>query len=417
MNNLIQHHLSLGIKSIISKLASSGDTILDLGPASSHTSHIFLENQCRYFVEDIHEYLAITSSGQIRSNAFDELTDFLLEKPEDTKFDFILCWDLFNFFSFDLINHLMSLLKPHLKPGTILHTIRYIGGTAPKQPKQFTYLDGFRYEVIDTEPFNSTNKEFKLQTHTTIMLLRSLPEFSLYDTALNKEGMMLDVAEYILEFNSAETNRKLSKRLSAQDVVPYFSQSPNSSEANFSGISTLLSKDKKYSSILEAGPKHGRRLDTINEYCNNLYIEDIFSSISWHNKLGTLAEGPISKQLINYDEFIKFDVVFLWDTLSYCSSAQIQKINERLTKHLNVGSLMHILIQKSNKIASKPPSFEINNDLSVGISGELNGNSQKGFRSITELIRLLPQFRLHYHNLGSNLDFHNYQEFILEFKG
>ena len=416
MKNSAHQHLSLGIKSIISKLASSGDTILDLGPLSTLTTPMFLNLNCRCFIEDLNEYLWSTDTNS-DSNNFDQLSEYLLEKPDNIKFDFILCWDLFNFLSFELIGHLMSLLKPYLKPGTMLHTIRYIGAATPKQPKHFKHTGGFNYEISDTPIIHSEHQHLKLQTHTTIMLLRSLPEFSLYDTALNQEGMMRDVAEYILEFNSAQSSRKLSKRLSSHDVVSYFSQDSESSDSKFSGIERLLSSDKQYHSILEAGPKNGRHLATLDSLCNNLYVEDIFSSVSWHNRLGTSVDAPISTQLIKFDRDVTFDVVFLWDTLSYCNSAQIQKLSERLSNHLSAGSLVHILIQKSNDIASKPPSFEVNQDLTVKISGELHGNYQKGFRSITELIRLLPQFKLHFHSIGSNSDFHNYQEFILEFKG
>lgn len=415
MSKDINQHLSLGLRSILSKLVSRGDTILDLGPLSTLTAPLFLQLQCRYYVEDMNEFILDSKS----ENLNDSLSNYLLEKPAETRFDTILCWDLFNFLSLDMISHLMSLLKPYLKPGTILHTIRYIGGSAPSLPKKFKYLDQYNYEVKDSAFDSRSNNNIVPQAHTTIMLLRALPEFSLYDTAMNQEGMMNDVAEYLLEYDSIIKDKKVKKRLSSEDVVSYFSQNTESKNLDLAGIAKLFDHSHKNTirSVLDIGPKNGRQFTYLNDQCEELYIEDIYSSIAWQNKIVSESANSISKQLLSFSSNVEFDRVLLWDILNYCNAHQIKKIGELLSEHLSEGALLHLLIYKSSTIPAKPLLFELKKNHQVSLIGDLKYEKPRSLRSIAELMRFLPQFKLNFHHMGNTTNQHGYQEFILEFRG
>lgn len=416
MNRVIHQHRSLGLRSIVSKLVEKGDTILDLGRMSTLTAPLFLQLHCRCFIEDLNEYVEDLSVNN--DNPVDRLSDFLLDKPAETTFDIILCWDLFNFLSLELISHLMALLKPYLKPGTVLHTIRYIGGTTPKLPRHFKHLGNFDYQVQDSPAF--VGDGLAPQAHTTIMLLRSLPEFSLYDTALNQEGMMKDVAEYLLEYDSLVKDKKVRKGLNSQDVGSYFTQEEEGATSiEFIGLKKLLERtaNSTTATALDIGPKNGRKFTYLHNHCHDLYIEDVYSSIAWQNKLIGDNISTTSKQLLNFSVSVEFDFVLLWDTLNFCSPSQIQTIGELLSKHLTVGALLHILIYKGNETPIRPLMFEIKEDKKVKTTGDLNNGKPKILRSIAELMRLLPQFRLNFHHLGDKANQHNYQEFILEYKG
>ena len=418
MSRIINQHRSLGLRSIVSKLVRKGDTILDLGPMSTLTAPLFLQLHCRCFIEDLNEYVEDLQINH--DNPVERLSDFLLEKPPETTFDIILCWDLFNFLSLELISHLMTLLKPHLKPGTVLHTIRYIGGTTPKLPRRFKHVNDFNYEVRDSQSFVNVDGCLAPQAHTTIMLLRSLPEFSLYDTALNQEGMMKDVAEYLLEYDSLVKDKKIRKGLNSQDVGSYFSQEEEGSTSlEFIGLKKLLNgpEDITTAIALDIGPKNGRKFTYLHNHCQDLYIEDVYSSIAWQNKLIGDNISATSKQLLNFSSKVEFDFVLLWDTLNFCSPSQIQTIGELLSKHLMIGAFLHILIYKGNETPLRPLMFEIKEDTKVKIKGDLSNGKPKILRSIAELMRLLPQFRLNFHHLGDKANQHNYQEFILEYKG
>ncbi len=413
----VNHHLSLGLNTIIGKMAKKGETVLDLGPLSTQITSLFLQLKCRCFIEDMHEYVLELNNDS--SNPLDKLSAFLLDKPEGTTFDYVLCWDLFNFLSLDIINHLMALLKPYLKPGTILHTIRYIGTATPHLPRQFKRLDKLNFNVSESQSLLKGNNQITPQAHTTIMLLRSMPEFSLYDTALNQEGMMKDVAEYLLEYESITKGKLVKKRLNAQDVVSYFAQQSNNDAVDLLGLKKILSDSNtmRQLSVFETGPKSGRQVSYLNNLSKSLYIEDIYSSITWQNRLIGNQTGSVSQQLLKFPESLKFDLVLIWDIFNFCSPEQIKKIGELLSKHLNIGAKLHILIHKGKGIPKKPAVFEVTHKLGVNISGELKGDHPKNLRSITELIRLLPQFKLWFHHLGNASTRHDYQEFILEHKG
>ncbi len=410
-------HLSLGLNTIIGKMAKKGDTVLDLGPLSTQVASLFLELKCRCFIEDMHEYILELNNDS--SKPLEKLSTFLLDKPDGTTFDYVLCWDLFNFLSLDIINHLMSLLKPYLKPGTILHTIRYIGTATPHLPRQFKRLDKLNFKVLDSPSLTNGGNQIIPQAHTTIMLLRSMPEFSLYDTALNQEGMMKDVAEYLLEFESITKGKLVKKRLNAQDVVSYFAQQTNNDAVELVGLKKLLddSNTTNKFSVLEAGAKNGRQVGHLNNLCKSLYIEDIYSSITWQNRLIGNQKSSVSQQLLKFPESLKFDLALIWDIFNFCTPDQIKKIGELLSKHLNIGAKLHILIHKGKGIPKKPALFEISSEINVNIRGDLKGDHPKNLRSITELVRLLPQFKLWFHHLGNASTRHDYQEFILEHKG
>ena len=417
MSRVIHQHRSLCLRSIVSKLVEKGDTILDLGRMSTLTAPLFLQLHCRCFIEDLNEYVEALNVNN--DNSLERLSDFLLEKPAGTTFDIILCWDLFNYLSLELISHLMALLKPYLKPGTVLHTIRYIGGTAPKLPRHFKHIDDFNYEVQDSPSFTGSNGCLAPQAHTTIMLLRSLPEFSLYDTALNQEGMMKDVAEYLLEYDSLVKDKRVRKGLNSQDVMSYFSEEEETKSLDFIGLQRLFKPDdnKAISAVLDIGPKNGRKFTYLHNQCQDLYIEDVYSSISWQNKIIGENVSATSTQLLNFSSQLKFDFVLLWDTLNFCSASQIEKIGELLSKHLAIGALLHILIYKGNEIPARPLIFEIKDDVKVKLMGDIKHDKPKILRSIAELMRFLPQFKLNFHHMGDKANQHNYQEFILEYKG
>ena len=415
MNEKPNQHLSLGLRSIASKLAQKGETVLDLGPLSTLTAPLFLGLKCRYFVEDMNDY--IYDLNQDSSDPLNKLDKFWLSKPNDTKFDYILCWDLFNFLPLDVIGHLMSLLKPYMKSGTVLHTIRYIGTAAPNLPKRFKRIGDYNFAI--EEDHESEQGHISPQSHTTIMLLRTMPEFSLFDTALNKKGMMTDVAEYLLEYDSIGGDRKIKRRLTSSDVASYFTQNEDAKRLQLKGISHLFESNDQtfYENILEVGNKNGRSSSETENRCKNLFVEDVYSSLTWQSKILGANSNNVSKQLLNFPTQQKFDLVLLWDILNFCTIEQIEKIGKLLSLHLLPGAKLHTLIHKSSLIPQTPGSFDVNKDLTTSLSGELTGDRQKHFRSITELMRYLPQYKLCFHHLGDKTNQHNYQDFILEFKG
>ncbi len=413
----VNHHLSLGLTTIVNKMVGKGHTVLDLGPLSTLIAPLFLQKQCKCYIEDMHEY--VHSLNLDSSNPFVKLEQFLLEKPKGITFDFILCWDLFNFLSLEIISHLMALLKPYLKPGTILHTMRYTGATTPPLPRVYKRTEHLTFQVNDTLSNQKTIAQLTPQAHTTIMLLRSMPDFSLYDASLNKEGMLKDVTEYLLEYGTRKTGQYVKKRLNSQDVVSYFSQQKNTHQVSFVGLTKLLS-DTRHSqglSVFEAGAKTGRDTASLNHLCQNLYVEDIYSSILWQNKLAANNEGAITQHIIGSPKSMKFNLVLMWDIFNFCSHLQIHKIGKLLASNLSQAAKIHIIIYKGQSIPAKPGRYEVHDANTVNINGEIKRDTPKTLKSVTELTKLLPDFKLYFHHFGGPSTNHSFQEFILEYKG
>lgn len=88
---MLVHH-SLALATVINKMVAEGSTILDLGSMSTGTTGAFLNLRCKCYVEDLNEYI-----DELHMNGGDpiqHLEQHLIKKPDNLKFDFVLCWDV-----------------------------------------------------------------------------------------------------------------------------------------------------------------------------------------------------------------------------------------------------------------------------------------------------------------------------------
>ena len=138
-------HPSLGFNTLFHQFR--GDRkyrILDLGPAVGDNIDFFSQFRCRIYIEDLYHTL----------NSFEYFTpddgfsyaavfEYLMPYLRNTRFDFILAWDLFNYLERDEFRHLIVHLSQFSRKGTVLFglisTLKHI----PETP--------YRFKIIDSE--------------------------------------------------------------------------------------------------------------------------------------------------------------------------------------------------------------------------------------------------------------------------
>ncbi|QIL90163.1 hypothetical protein ACONUD_19075 [Microbulbifer harenosus] len=401
-------HRSFGLAALTTEMVKSGDRILDLGPLSSGTTQAFLGLNCQCHIEDLVEYLA---DSQFASDPLVALEEHLLPKPASLKFDVILCWDLLNFLDLEVIQHLIRLLEPHLKQGTILHTMRYTGRHQPQKPRRFRLLDNFCFEYVDDPDY----PQVPSRGHSTVTLLKCMDRFSLFNSLMKREGMDQNVTEHFLEYDSV-VSRNQVRSGGASDVSAYFRHVRDDERMAFVGVQKALEVLVEESSVLDCGRKNGRNIDALKKKVGTLYVEDLHASLAWRKKMHGENSG-FSESMFSFDPGTGLDGVFLWDLLNFCSQQQIQALGELLSGRMRPGGILHFLVYKSSRQPRRPAMFEVLEDARVVVTGCTEERCERRLGSTADLMRLLPGYRLFSHHLGRLPSGDAVQEFVLQLKG
>ena len=405
-------HHSFALATVVNEMVAENNIILDLGSMSSGSTGAFLNLKCLCYVEDINEYLDDLSTNG--GDPIKKLDDHLLVKPEDLKFDFVLCWDLFNYLPTETLEHLMKSLAPYFKEGTILHTMRHVGATMPEKPGNFKILDDFNFHM-EHDP---SVAKIPTQSISTVKLLQHMGAFTMRKTLMNQQGMSGDITEHLLEYGKKAFEKNLKRSTQPEQAI-YSEQ-----EAKYKNIKMIcliavlkhISK-KTGSTILDAGKKSGRSMALLNSITDNLYVEDVYSLMTWRKKVAINEDSLFNDNMLRFAPDVTFDLVLLWDLFNFSHFEQAERLIRLLERHLKVGAYVHCLLMKSDGVADVPAQFEVNKNYNVAIKGDIHGKNKPYFTTTAEIIRLMSKFELKGSRFGSVSANDNYFEFLFKFKG
>ena len=117
-------------------------TVLDLGPASGDNLDqvaSYAKRCFKLFIANFFEDLSEAGPGARRNAAtFLGTCEQLLGFPEDTRFDLIFAWDLFNYLSLEEVEVLAHHLSRFSKSGTQLMALVSIYQKIPDRPFRFS---------------------------------------------------------------------------------------------------------------------------------------------------------------------------------------------------------------------------------------------------------------------------------------
>ena len=129
-------------------------TVLDLGPASGENLDqlaAYAKRCCKLFIANFFEDLSEAGPGARRDAvAFRSTCERLLSFPDDTRFDLILAWDLFNYLNLGEVEALVHHLSRFSRNGTQLMAMVSIYRKIPDRPFHFSIrgIDSLRYESV-----------------------------------------------------------------------------------------------------------------------------------------------------------------------------------------------------------------------------------------------------------------------------
>lgn len=403
---------STGLATLLNDLVSEGDTVLDLGTIAGSTSDAFLNLKCECYFEDLGEYILSLENDD--GCPLEKLETFLLPKPASTQFDYVLAWDLFNYLDLEIIGHLMRLLDPHLKPGTILHSMQYIGATQPQRPRHYRLLPDHHFETIAPE----RETRVPARGYLILDLLKHMDHFNLSNTLMNQQGMEKDVVEYLLEYDRPIEEKKLTRATNAP-VVTYFKEPVTYGRVLLPQLSkTLFSyRTNRELSVFTFEKFGGEGQTFLKQIARNVYKEDIYASITWNSTIAVGSQSSVSVNLLKFAPDVTFDLVLLWDLFNYCNPDQVRKILALMAPRLTPKAKLHLLFFNHNHVAQRPARFHINDDLSVDVLGDVKGQKPSSITCTGELMRLMPEFRMHGHHYGWFEEQVNFHEFVLEYTG
>ena len=178
-------HPSLGFNTLFHQFRGNRKyKILDLGPAVGDNVDFFSQFRCRIFIEDLYRTL----------NSFEYLTpddgfsyaavfEYLLPYLKNTRFDFILAWDVFNYLDRDEFRHLILHLSQFSRKGTVLFSLISTLKHIPETP--------YRFKIIDSENllYNCSSMNLKPgPRYEPSDLAELMPNFRICNSFLLRNG-------------------------------------------------------------------------------------------------------------------------------------------------------------------------------------------------------------------------------------
>lgn len=383
----MQHH-SFGLAALNQEIIQPGFRILDLGPLAVGTTQAFLQMNCPCYIEDLIDFFAENQQAPDLKTA---LREHLVAKPEKIKFDVILCWDLLNFLSAELIAYLVELLQPNLKSGTLMHAMIYTTVNGPSRPAKFKLLQDFTYETADDPEYPRA----PYQSHSTVTLMQSLGRFNLSNSLVQRQGMRKDLIEYFFEYDRGAPAGKVRPGGSA-DVATYFSAAETASALSLTGLAGAMDSARRspVSRVIDCGPRSGRNVGALQRQVGELFVLDLHEAIQWRKKRGEDGCQAIRSAFDKFADLEPCDAILTWDLLSFYSPKEVSELSELLLSRLKPRGLLHIIFVKRERLAQRPSVFEVQADERVLVKEFPIGAETAHFTNLAELIRALPRLQL-----------------------
>lgn len=133
-------HRSLAQAALFDTVRRRKMTVLDLGSTVGSNVEFLSQFGCKLFIEDLYAALSTRTSGEGDLAGPQFFADFLA-LPDDTRFDVILAWDLFNYLHRKELAAFAEQLRRYTDSGALLFALISYHKTIPAQPYRFKIKD------------------------------------------------------------------------------------------------------------------------------------------------------------------------------------------------------------------------------------------------------------------------------------
>ena len=184
---------SLGLNALLDTVQDDRTySILDLGPALGDNVRFWSQFSCWLNIQDFYRSYRQWKATARQEEECEEATfSRLLPFSDDTVFDIILVWDLFNYFDLRELAMLAQRLSRWCRPGTRLFALISILPNISASPTMFRIVN--REQMIHVTPTQETRPNPRHQPRD---ILRLMERFTLSCSFLLRHG----IQEYVFEF-------------------------------------------------------------------------------------------------------------------------------------------------------------------------------------------------------------------------
>lgn len=131
-------HRSLALAALCEEIRRRKLTVLDLGSAVGSNVEFLSKFGCKLFIEDLYAALSSRTDGDLSGPGF--FAEFL-SLPEDTRFDVVLAWDLFDYLQRKELANFAEQLRRYTNRGALIFALISYHKTIPAQPYRFRIKD------------------------------------------------------------------------------------------------------------------------------------------------------------------------------------------------------------------------------------------------------------------------------------
>jgi hypothetical protein len=184
---------SLGLNALLDTVQEDRTySILDLGPALKDNVQFWSQFSCRLQIQDFYRSYREWNAAAKPEEEFNEAAvSVMLPFSDDTVFDIILVWDLFNYFDLRELAVLVQRLSRWCRQGTRLFAMISIMPNISVSPWMFRILNREQMILEIATPETRPNPR-----HQPRDILRLMARFDVSCSFLLRQG----IQEYVFEF-------------------------------------------------------------------------------------------------------------------------------------------------------------------------------------------------------------------------
>jgi len=379
---------SPGIGAVLSVLdETSKPSILDLGQMNNKNFAFFSRFDCKLFVEDIAPSLDKINGGA-------DIDECLLNYGEQTKFDAIFAWDIFNYLDLSQLGRLIERIKKNCKPDTLLHVISYTGKSIAESPLHFGLHEGNSLDIS-----HAKLAPRKFPQYSAFELLSHLPQFIAQDTWMARERMIPGVVEYTFRFNpgrhphEVETRGAAAKHISREftDTHKTFHKSPGLEQ-----IIGLLDSMDTPPRVLDLGQRINANVDTFKRNNGSVFVENLATSMGGlgQQAIGVSERVNLAPHTIDYDKDQPFDVILVWDIFNYMQPNQVEHLADQLRHYCKKGTKLFVLSYTYNSMPESPRRFTVGDDFYLSYNDTPDNRKSIPCTTTLDLLKRMHGFKI-----------------------
>ena len=154
----------------------------------------------------------------------------------------------------------------------------------------------------------------------------------------------------------------------------------------------------RHSGVLDLGPPCRANVEYLSQFSCVLHIGDIPRVLADEPEMAEPEEERdvegIVERLVEYDDDIRFDTIFVWDLFDYLDFELSRALMRRVGRHCRTGTLLYLVISNGETIPDAPGRFTIVDEQHLRFE-RLGAGTRSGMRhSPRGLERIMPEFRL-----------------------